>query len=124
MPWQTCNTMELKRDFVELASREGANMRQLCGRFGISPPTGYKWLARYLAGEGLEELSRKPASSPSRTKAEIEALIVAARQQHPAWGGRKLKRWLENRGMKEREVALIPPNWLRARQGKQIWKAA
>ncbi|WP_052574150.1 IS481 family transposase [Haloferula sp. BvORR071] len=93
--------MELKRDFVELACREGANMRQLCGRFGISPPTGYKWLARHRAGEGLEELSRKPSSSPGKTKAQIEALVVAARQQHPVWGGRKLKRWLENRGVKD-----------------------
>lgn len=96
MPWQTYNAMERRRDFVELASREGANMRSLCKAFGITPPTGYKWLARHRAGEGLEERSRKPASSPGKTKEEMEAVVVAARLKHPAWGGRKLKKWLEN----------------------------
>jgi transposase InsO family protein len=28
----------------------------------------------------------------------MEALILAARDAHPAWGGRKLKHWLEQRG--------------------------
>jgi len=101
MPWKTYDAMERKRDFVELASREGANMRSLCEHFGITPPTGYKWLARHRAGEGLEERSRKPDKSPGKTRAEMEALVVAARLQHPAWGGRKLKRWLENRGEKQ-----------------------
>ena len=101
MPWQTYNAMERRRDFVELASRDGANMRSLCKAFGITPPTGYKWLARHRAGEGLEERSRKPANSPGKTGAEIEAVVVAARLKHPAWGGRKLKKWLENRGEKE-----------------------
>lgn len=98
MPWRTCDAMELKRDFVELACREGANVRGLCRRFGISAPTGYKWLARHRLGEGLGERSRRPERSPGRTSAEMEGKIVAARAEHPAWGGRKLKRWLENRG--------------------------
>jgi transposase InsO family protein len=32
---------------------------------------------------------------------EVEALVVSARQAHPAWGGRKLKRWLENQGYED-----------------------
>lgn len=98
MPWRTCEAMDSRRDFVELASREGANMRGLCDRFKVSPPTGYKWLARHLAGEGLEEQSRKPLKSPGRTAEAMEDKIAAARELHPAWGGRKLKKWLENRG--------------------------
>lgn len=101
MPWKTYNEMERKRDFVELASCEGANMRGLCGRFDISAPTGYKWLARYREHgvEGLAELPRKPLKSPGKTAADLEAMIVGARLAHPAWGGRKLRRWLQNRGM-------------------------
>lgn len=98
MPWKTCNKMELRRDFVSMADREGANMRELCRRFGISAPTGYKWLARYRAGVDLEDYSRRPAHSPGQTPTEMEGKIVAARKLHPAWGGRKLKRWLEDRG--------------------------
>lgn len=101
MPWATCDAMKLKRDFVELASREGVNLRELCRRFGITPPTAYKWLARYREHgvEGLAELARKPLESPGKTAAGIEERVVAARQQHPAWGGRKLRRWLQNRGI-------------------------
>ena len=101
MPWTTCDVMKLKRDFVELAGREGSNVRELCRRFGISAPTGYKWLARHRehGPAGLEERPRVPLESPGRTPAEMEVRIVAARQAHPAWGGRKIKRWLEDRGV-------------------------
>jgi transposase InsO family protein len=93
--------MKLKRDFIELASREGVNLRELCRRFGITPPTAYKWLARYREHGvgGLAELTRKPLESPGKTAAGIEERVVAARQEHPAWGGRKLRRWLQNRGI-------------------------
>ncbi|HTR84816.1 MAG TPA: helix-turn-helix domain-containing protein, partial [Reyranella sp.] len=46
---------------------EGANLRELCRRFGIHPDTGYKWLKRWRAGEVLAERSRRPHESPSRT---------------------------------------------------------
>ncbi|WP_367871345.1 IS481 family transposase [Luteolibacter sp. Populi] len=100
MPWQTCDLMDKRREFVELASREGANKAELCKRFKISRKTGYKWLARHRKGEGLADVPRKPAESPGRTKAAMEDKIVAVRQKHPVWGGRKLKRWLEDRGEK------------------------
>ena len=100
MPWQTRDMMELKRDFVELALREGSCFRELCRRFGISAPTGYKWLARYReAGpKGLLEQSRARHHQPLKTAPGKEALLIEARHQHPAWGARKLRRWLENKG--------------------------
>jgi len=98
MPWKICDAMELRREFVELACREGANVRELCRRFGISAPTAYKWLARDRAGESLGDRSRKPLESPGKTSEAMESMVIAARREHPAWGGRKLKRWLENRG--------------------------
>jgi len=97
MPLKTTDAIELRRDFVELAGRGGCNMAELCRRFGISPPAGYKWLARHRAGEGLEERPRKPRKSPGKTEAAMEEKIVAARQAHPVRGGRKLKRWLEKK---------------------------
>ncbi|NRB73850.1 MAG: helix-turn-helix domain-containing protein, partial [Verrucomicrobiales bacterium] len=44
MPWEPVEVMSLKREFVEFASAEGANLSELCRRFGISRPTGYKWV--------------------------------------------------------------------------------
>lgn len=93
----------MKEEFVCLAQKEGANFSQLCRRFRISRKNGYKWLRRYQlhGSEGLQELSRKPKTQPSRTSQEVEALIVALRQEHPAWGARKLKKRLESLGYQQ-----------------------
>lgn len=96
MPWQARNTMSRRRKFVELATQEGANRRMLCGRFGVSPKTAYKWLARFEqdGAAGLHERSRRPHDVPARTAVEIEAAVRGLRAQHPAWGGRKIARRL------------------------------
>src|SRR4051794_11186408 len=98
MPWWEVSAMSLRAEFVALAERDGANRRALCRRFGISPTTGYKWLMRHQrAGpDGLVDRSRRPHHSPSRTPAEVEALVVAERDAHPAWGGRKIAARLEH----------------------------
>lgn len=41
MPWQAQAMMDIKQEFVALASAAGANRRELCRRFGISLTTGY-----------------------------------------------------------------------------------
>lgn len=100
MPWDTKDLMSLREEFVRLANQEGANRRDLCRRFDISPQTAYKWLARFAAQgtTGLLDRSRKPKHSPNATAAEIEAAAVALRTQHPAWGGRKISRRLQDLG--------------------------
>ncbi len=97
MPWQEVSQMSLKREFVELAEQEGVNFSELCRRFGISRKTGYKWVHRYreAGGEGLVDRSRRPHHSPKRSSAEIEQQVLAVRQAHSAWGGRKIKAYLE-----------------------------
>ena len=47
MPWKEVSTMDLREEFVMLASHETANHSTLCARFGISRKTGYKWLDRF-----------------------------------------------------------------------------
>ena len=95
--------MSLRREFVMLARAEGANIRELCRRYGIQPRIGYKWLARYAReGEaGLADRSRRPKRSPLKTGAETEGKVVALRRQHPCWGGRKLRRRLVELGESE-----------------------
>lgn len=97
MPWQEVSVMQSRMEFVALA-QEGVNIRQLCRRFGISPSTGYKWLDRHRQGDDLSDRSRRPKHSPGRTDAGVEQAVLAARQTHPAWGARKLARWLADRG--------------------------
>jgi len=101
MPWDTKDVMSLREEFVCLASQEGANRRELCRRFGISAQTAYKWLARYAEeGQvGLVDRPRRPHKSPSETPPAIQASVVAMRTEHPAWGGRKISRRLQDMGL-------------------------
>ena len=101
MPFTGVSAMDRKEEFVRLALVAGANRRELCRRFGVSPTLGYRLLARYrMHGEaGLSERSRRPASSPGRTCAELEAAVLAVRAAHPAWGGRKIAAVLQRRGL-------------------------
>jgi len=99
MPWVEVSTVDQRREFVALASLEGANRRELCRRFGISAQTGYKWLSR--ANEeaaDLRDRSRRPHVSPSRSSSSVEALVLAVRDAHPAWGARKIERCLVRDG--------------------------
>lgn len=101
MAFREVSVMDQKREFVVFARAEGANVRDLCRRFGISPTTGYKWLDRYQREglAGLAERSRRPQSSPLRTAAAIEAKVLEVRElSNNAWGGRKIKRALEDDG--------------------------
>ena len=100
MPWKESTAMTLRQEFIRLIRQEGVNLSEQCRRFGISRKTAYKWLKRYdLAGEsGLAERSRRPLKSPQQTLPAMEEAIVALRKQHPAWGGRKLRKVLEREG--------------------------
>lgn len=84
--------MSCRLEFVFLALTPGANVRALCRAFGVSPKTGYTWIARYKQeGEaGLDERSRKPLTAPNRSNAQLEAQVLALHDQYPCWGGRKL----------------------------------
>jgi len=79
--------------------QEGANRRELCRRFGISPDVGYKWLRRWQAGDReLLDQSRRPKRMPKRSDAAVEARVVAVRDKHPAWGARKIAHCLKRDG--------------------------
>jgi transposase InsO family protein len=100
MPWNEASTVLLRREFVTQASVEGANIRELCRRYGVSPSTAYKWIDRFRAGGSgaLTDRSRRPDSSPVRTAEAVEAEVLRLRDKHPAWGGRKLRARLKALG--------------------------
>src|ERR1051325_515841 len=100
MPWKESSVMNLRKEFVDLAKNDG-NISRLCKSFGISRKTGYKWLERFHSSgqTGLENQSRRPINSPSQICTEIEEAIIQVREKHHAWGGRKIRRFLQNRGV-------------------------
>lgn len=100
MPWNVQDTMSLREEFIQLALQEGANRRLLCRQYQISAETAYKWLRRYaVQGKaGLADQSRRPLSSPGMSSPEMEQAVLAIRRDHPAWGGRKISRRIEDLG--------------------------
>jgi transposase InsO family protein len=101
MPFTERSIVGQRAEFCRLALMPRASVRELCRRFGVSPQTGYKWLDRFEVGglAGLADRSRRPLVSPGRTMADLEARILAVRAEHPVWGGRKIRRVLENGGL-------------------------
>lgn len=124
MPWQECTIMDERRAFCVLAEQAEVPFSDLCRRFGISRPTGYLWVRRFAAegSVGLTDRSHRPQQCPHRTPPAVEALVCAAREQHPTWGGRKLHHWLIRHGHPEvpapstitailrRQGVLVPPD--------------
>ena len=100
MPWREVSVMDQRVEFVTLARQPGANRRELCRRFGISPQAAYKWLGRAAEGTGwAADRSRRPHESPGRTNDGMEAAVLRVRDAHPAWGARKIHRCLERDGV-------------------------
>lgn len=95
MPWGSKTVIENREEFRALASCEGSNISELCRRYGISRTSGYKWLSRVQ----MEDESRRPKHSPFKTCAEVESEVIALRNEHPVWGGRKLRRVLLDQGV-------------------------
>lgn len=100
MPWSPITVSEQRQEFVALARQPSANISELCRRFQISRKTAYKWLGR----DDMNDRSRRPLNSPTRTEAHIEQKVLAVRDAHPAWGGRKIARVLE----RDQQIVLVP----------------
>src|SRR5262249_22849643 len=93
MPWKDVRVREQRIRFVLRASGGQEEMAGLYREFGISRPTGYLWVKRLGEVERVEELkerSRRPKRSPAKTRAEVEARVVAERGKRRDWGARKL----------------------------------
>jgi transposase InsO family protein len=119
MPWKCGTVMDSRQEFVRLAEQGNVSVAELCRRFGISRETGYLYLRRYRAEgtDGLQDRSSRPRQSPARCAPEIEARIIALREAHPRWGGRKLARRLRDLGVEGVPAASTVTEVLR-RHGK------
>lgn len=101
MAWNIRDLMKSRTEFVKMAQliksgESRGSFGELCKRYGISRKNGYKWLHRYEAQgvEGLQDQSRKPHHQPARSKEKTEQAVLDLRENHPCWGGRKLRKCL------------------------------
>lgn len=101
MGWSEVSIMSGRKEFVRLAQQEGANVRELCRRYRISPTTAYKWMERSAdPEETYEDRSRRPQRSPHETVGAMVAKVLAVRDEHPVWNARKIRRVLQRRNEK------------------------
>jgi transposase InsO family protein len=105
MPWKESSRMSQRSEFVAFARVPGANLSELCRRFGVSRQTGYKWLRRSTWDADVADRSRRPASSPRRTPPGVEAHIISLRHRLPFYGGRKIRRLLQREGVEHPPAA-------------------
>jgi transposase InsO family protein len=91
--------MDQKRLFIAAYQRGALSLTELCRRYGVSRPTGYKWIQRFEdeGPPGLQERSRRPKGCSHETAIEITEAILELRRLHPFWGAKKLLTILERR---------------------------
>lgn len=98
MPWEERIVSQLRESFVKEVLAQEKTKSALCQEYGISRVTGDKWIKRYEAGESLENQSRRPNTSPTRTSETIEQAVVQYRRTHKAIGAVKIHRILQDKG--------------------------
>jgi len=98
MPWKEISVKSLREELVRLMNQDDANVARLCRRFRISRKTAYKWWLRATEEDPdwAQDHSRKPLHCPHKTPPEMENKILQVRKHHAAWGGRKIRRDLQN----------------------------
>lgn len=120
MPWKEIVVLDERMKFVLACGQSPSDsMAVLCRRFGISRPTGYKWLERYQRSgpSGLCDASRAPHTHPNQVSTDLQERIVSVRRAHPTWGPRKLRVILEREQPEEQWPAASTIAGILSRQG-------
>lgn len=92
MPWKETSTMDQRLQFIVDYFSGNYTKKALCHYYGISRPTGDKWIERFGrdGSEGFCEHSRKPHGHPRTTPPEIVERIVETKLMHQSFGPKKV----------------------------------
>ena len=92
MPWKETSTMDQRMLFIADYLSDRYNKKALCIHYGVSRPTGDKWIERYRTHgpAGFRERSRRPHGHPHTTAAEIAERIVEMKLAHQSFGPKKV----------------------------------
>jgi transposase InsO family protein len=105
MALRTRTIVEQRVSAMELVG-EGVRVTEVAERLGVSRQAIYDWIARHREDSeaGLNDRSRRPHSSPTRTAEAIERRVIEERKQW-GFGSKKILRRLQDQ---EPEVAWPP----------------
>lgn len=129
MPFEELCTVDIRVQFVKDCLSGEYTKSSLCGHYGISRPTGDKWLARFYAKgfDGLEDLCRAPHNCPHATPDWIRNRIIERKKAKLHMGPKKIVDWLRSQepevpwpadstvGRILKEEGLVTPRRLRRR---------
>lgn len=91
MPWKETCAMDQRVQFIADWLSGEYTRSALCEAYGISRPTGYKWIKRYelLGADGLKERSKAPLTHPNQIPDMICQRIVDTKLTHQSWGPKR-----------------------------------
>jgi transposase InsO family protein len=107
MPWKQDDIVELRKQFIyEYLDKNYPSFSYLCQSYGISRPTGYKWIERFVQGgiNNLADRSRAPKNNPNKIPEKICQLIIEKKLAHKYWGPKKI---LDN--LRKHDPTLVLP---------------
>jgi transposase InsO family protein len=92
MPWKEVGTVDARKLFIEEWLRGKQSITALCGSYGISRKTGYKWRQRFQSGgeAALVDQDRVPKRPHQTVCPQAVSALLALRRERPTWGPRKL----------------------------------
>jgi hypothetical protein len=81
-PGTATSELEHRRQLAVARYLNGDPIEVICQEMGCAKSWLYKWKQRYWAAESTwsQERSRRPKTTPSKTPAAIEAVLIALRQ--------------------------------------------
>ena len=98
MAWNERTVETMREEFVKRVLAKESSKAALCREYGISRPTGDKWIERFEDGQTMSDRSRAPLTCPGKTAVDIEAEIVRIRKCYPALGAVKLRKIMTDAG--------------------------
>jgi transposase-like protein len=108
MPWMNTNPSKQRQQFYRDYASGQWSMSELCDRYQISRPTGYKWVDR-IENEGLKAVkdrSRAPFGHPNRTPERVEREVLALREKY-GWGATKQRTRALGHGLAAAAPAIV-----------------
>lgn len=98
MSWRNKTVEQERLEFVQRVLKKEKSKSALCREYGISRPTGDKWIKRFENGEPLNDQSRRPFKTANKICEKAEQRIIQARKEEPAIGAVKTRKMLVNAG--------------------------
>ena len=97
MPFGETHVVDERTRFVLEVQRSLRSFSAICERFGISRPTGYKWLGRWKSEgpPGLEDRASRPKRCPWATPPHVVEAILDVRRTYEDYGAKKIIWYLE-----------------------------